>query len=214
MNGKQIVTTLDLVLHWIMRLAVVNGLWFLFSLRGLLIGGIFPATAAVLGLARKWLMGQEEVKLWKTFKQIYRQEFVIANTIGWILTIFGGLLYLNYKVIAGSGGEVLFIVPFAFYLLLFFYTIVALWVFPLMVHYKTGWRQYLKNALIIGVTKLHYTLAIAVVVFAVLYYSLEYPGMIPFFTISLMATGSMWLSMLVFRQLDQKESSVYYSNCA
>ena len=72
MKGKQIVTSLDRILQWIMRLAVVNGLWILFSLFGLLVGGVFPATVAALGLSRKWILGEQEVKIWKTFKQIYR----------------------------------------------------------------------------------------------------------------------------------------------
>jgi uncharacterized membrane protein YesL len=206
MNGKQIVTSLDLILQWIMRLAVVNGLWILFSLRGLIVGGIFPATVAALGVSRKWIMGDKEIKIWKTFKQIYRQEFFGANIMGWVLFIVGGLLYLNYRVIANTTGEIIFVIPFAFYLVLFFYTIIVIWSFPLLVHYQGTWFQHIRNALIIGLTKIHYTLASGLVVFAITYFSLDFPGFIPFFSISMAAIGCMWLSMQVFKKLDHRLS--------
>jgi uncharacterized membrane protein YesL len=206
MNGKKIVTSLDFILQWIMRLAAVNLLWFLFSFLGLLVGGVFPATTAVLGVARKWILGDHELKLWKTFKQIYCQEFISSNVLGWFLAIIGGLLFVNYQVIANSAGEILFIIPFAFYFLLFFYTLIVIWSFPLLVHYQANCFQHIRNALIIGLTKIHYTLASGLVVFAVTYFSLEYPGFIPLFSISIATVGCMWFSMRIFEKLDKRTS--------
>jgi len=204
MNGKQIVSSLDFVLQWITRLATINILWFIFSLRGFLVGGIFPATVAVLGVSRKLIMADTEVKIMSAFKQIYRQEFKNANILGWLLSVIGGLLYLNFKVIAESSGEILFVIPFAFYLVIFFYVIVILWTFPLLAHYQASWKQHIKNALIIGLTRIHYTIASGLVVLAVFYFSLDYPGLIPFFSISVASIGSMWFSMRIFGKIDQK----------
>ena len=204
MNGKQIVSSLDIVLQWITRLATINILWFIFSLRGFLVGGIFPATVAVLGVSRKLIMADTEVKITSVFKQIYHQEFKNANILGWLLTIIGGLLYLNFKVIADSSGEILFVIPFAFYLVIFFYVIVILWTFPLVAHYQATWIQHIKNALIIGLTRIHYTIASGLVVLSVAYFSLDYPGLIPFFSISVAAIGSMWFSMRIFGKIDQR----------
>ncbi|WP_347549139.1 YesL family protein [Pseudalkalibacillus hwajinpoensis] len=202
MNGNQIVTTLDVILHWIMRLALLNSLWLLYSLRGLIVGGVFPALVASMGVSRKWLMGDEDIKIWKTFKGIYRQEFTKANIIGWLLTVIGSLLYLNYRLLESSTSEVMFIIPFAFYLICFFYVIVFLWTFPMLAHYDATWQQHLKNAFVVGLTKIHFTLASGVVVFAICYYSLGFPGLIPFFTIGFISVGCMWLSLQVFQKLD------------
>lgn len=206
MDGKRVVASLDFILQWIVRLAVLNLLWFLFSFLGLLAGGVFPATAAALGVSRKWIMGESELKIWKTFKQLYRKEFVSSNIVGWLLTIFGGLLYLNYQVISGSAGEISFVIPFVFYFVLFFYCLIVIWSFPLLAHYKASWFQYIRNALIIGLTKIHYTLASLLVIFAVTYFSLDYPALIPFFSISLTAVGCMWFSLQIFEKLDHKSS--------
>ncbi|MDC3416872.1 YesL family protein [Aquibacillus salsiterrae] len=202
MDGKQIVTTLDLVLQWITRLAWLNILWFMFSIFGLFVAGVFPATVATLGVARKWLKGDHELKVWKTFNQIYRQELVSANIIGWILAFFGGLLYFNYRVILQTQDKLPFYIPFAFYLLVFFYLIVVIWAFPLLVHFQAKWSQHMKNAIIIGLTKIQYTFFAGIYVFAVFYFSLEYPGFIPFFTISLSALGWMWVTMRVFLKIN------------
>ncbi|MEH7275793.1 YesL family protein [Neobacillus vireti] len=203
MNGKKIVTKLDYLFHWIVRLVILNGLWILFSLLGLFVVGIFPATAAVLGVARKWMMGDQEIKIWNTYKQIYRSEFSSANGMGWILSVIGIILYLNYRVILNHAGEFVLAVPFAFYLLVFFYIILVIWSFPLLVHYKATWRQHFKNAIIIGLTKIHYTIVCGAAIFAIIYFSLGYPGIIPFFTISLIGVVCMWFTSQIFQQLDQ-----------
>ncbi|WP_404455485.1 YesL family protein [Virgibacillus necropolis] len=206
MNGKGVVSSLDFILQWIMRLAIVNLLWILFSLLGLIVGGVFPATVAALGVSRKWIMGDQEIKIWQTFKHIYRQDFISANILGWLLSIGGGLLYANYRVIASSAGEIFFVIPFAFYLVVFLYTIIVIWCFPLLAHYQANWFHHIRNALIIGLTKIHYTIASGVFVIGVTYFSLEYPGVLPFFSISIMTVGCMWFSMQIFKKMDNRPS--------
>ncbi|MBS4178215.1 YesL family protein [Lederbergia citrea] len=206
MDGKQIVTSLDRILHWIIRLGVLSGLWFLFSFLGVLVAGVFPATVAALGVSREWVKGNYEIHIWQTYKKIYRQEFVGANILGWILSIGGALLYINYRVMANTADEILFIIPFAFYLILFFYSIIVLWSFPLLAHYQAPWYQHIKNAFIIGISKIHYSIFIGMVIFIVIYISLELPAFIPFFSISIATTGCMWFSMQVFKKVDDRLS--------
>ncbi|MGI8384076.1 YesL family protein [Robertmurraya sp. P23] len=203
MNGKQLVTKLDTILQWISRLVLLNVCWILFSVLGLFVAGLFPATAALLGVARKWIMGDHEVKIWNTFKQIYRQEFAAANIIGWILSLAGAILFINYQLISTATGELGFVLPFAFYFLVFFYSILLIWAFPLLVHYKATWRQHIRNAMIIGLSKIHYTIMCGLVLFSIIYFSLSYPGLIPFFTFSVIGFGSMWFSMRIFNKMDQ-----------
>ncbi|WP_299089687.1 YesL family protein [uncultured Metabacillus sp.] len=204
MNGNQLVTKLDNMLHWVIRLVMLNILWFIFSILGLFVAGIFPATAAVLGIARKWLMG-DKVKIWTTFKDIYLHEFKAANLMGWTLSVMGIILYFNYRVIVSNNSEMIFIVPFAFYFIIFFYTILVIWSFPLLVHYKATCLQHFKNALIIGLSKLQYTIVSGAIVLCLVYGSLSYPGVIPFFTVSAIGICCMWLPLQIFNQLDQRQ---------
>lgn len=203
MNGKEIVSKLDFILQWIFRLVVLNVAWIFYSVLGLFVAGVFPATAAMLSVARKWILGEHDIKIFQTFKNAYRQEFATANILGWILTITGVILYVNFQLMKNSVSVFSVVTPFAFYLMVFFYMILLIWAFPMLVHYKATWRQHLKNAIIVGLSKIHYTLMCGLAIFAILYLSLSYPGIIPFFTISVLGIGVMWVTLRVFTKMDQ-----------
>ncbi|MFV2049067.1 YesL family protein [Metabacillus litoralis] len=203
MNGKEIVSKLDFILQWIFRLVVLNVAWIFYSVLGLFVAGVFPATAAMLSVARKWILGEHDIKIFQTFKNAYRQEFATANILGWILTITGVILYVNFQLMKNSVSVFSVVTPFAFYLMVFFYMILLIWAFPMLVHYKATWRQHLKNAIIVGLSKIHYTLMCGLAIFAILYLSLSYPGIIPFFTISVLGIGVMWVTLRVFTRMDQ-----------
>ncbi|MFD1172321.1 YesL family protein [Oceanobacillus picturae] len=208
MNVNGMVTTLEKMMSWIVRLAYVNMLWLLFSLRGFLLAGVFPATVAALGVSRKWVSGEQDIKIWKTFKEGYTSEFKAANALGWILTAIGSLLYVNYRVLQGLQETVSFIVPFAFYFIIIVYILVIIWSFPLLTHYQTNILQHLKNAFIIGFSKVHISIGIGILGFISIYLSLEYPALIPFFLFSVIAIMWMWAAMYVFTALDKKTMKV------
>lgn len=149
-------------------------------------------------------MGDQELKIWTTFKRIYKQEFITANIVGWVIALVGVVLYINYQLLLQTGGKLSIIIPFAFYLLLFFYLIIALWSFPLLVHYNDKWFRHIRNAMIIGLTKIHMTIFMGIFLFSIVYLSLSYPGAIPFFTISLAAICCMWFALQVFSKMDEK----------
>lgn len=207
LSANGIVTTLDKIMHWVTKLAFLNFLWIAFSILGLFVAGAFPATVATLNVSRKWIGGEQDLKIWKTFKGTYRQEFFSANILGWLFTLIGLVLYFNYRLLAASQGEVLFIVPIAFYIVTFIYIFIVIWTFPLLAHYQASIMQHLKNALVIGLTKIHISIAKVIVIFSVLYLSLELPVLIPFYTFSICSLVWIWLSMHVFSQLDNRSVS-------
>ncbi|UOQ43203.1 DUF624 domain-containing protein [Halobacillus salinarum] len=203
MNEK-IVNSLDLLLTWVVRLAAVNLLWIGFTLGGLVVVGIFPSTVAALGVSRKWIMGETEIRVWETFRKIYQEEFASANKLGWLLFLTGGLLFLNYKMLQNANGQIVLFIPIAFYLLVFIYFLAVLWSFPLLTHFKGGVLNHIKNALIIGFSKLPISLMQIVLLFGLAYVSLLYPSVIPFFTFSVCSFLWMWQSVHVFKKLEVK----------
>ncbi len=205
MNVDGLTGSLNTILTWITRLALLNLLWILFSIRGLFIAGIFPSTIASLSICRVWKEGNQNISMLKTFKQIYRKEFIASNILGWAITLMGLLLYLNYLVMSNSVGEIPIIVLTAFYLITFLYVIVVIWSFPLLSHYNASIIQHMKNAIIIGVVKIHYTLVILILLFAVTYISLEFPGMILFFSFSIAILCWSWISEYIFKKMEAAE---------
>src|SRR5690625_7635570 len=74
---------------WVVRLVYVNLLWILFTVIGLGVLGIMPATAAMFAVVRKWLRGEDDFPIFTTYKDAYKEEFLKANLLGYILAIIG-----------------------------------------------------------------------------------------------------------------------------
>ncbi|SHM69758.1 YesL family protein [Gracilibacillus kekensis] len=205
MFGQQIVGSLDRFLRIILQVAWLNFLWIGFSLVGLVVGGIFPATTAAIAVARKWVQKKEVVSVFKSFKQAYKKEFVKSNIIGIIITVVGIILIVNYQILLQLGDQISIIAVFSYYFVIFLYGILVLWIFPLLSHYDSTIFQYFKNALIIGITKLPITIMQGLIIFFILYISLEFPSMLIFCTISLITISVAYFSVKVFKKIDAAE---------
>ncbi|MBP3953590.1 YesL family protein [Bacillus suaedae] len=199
---NQIVGKVDGILRWVTRIAYVNILWLVFTLLGLVAFGLFPATTAMLSISRKWLAGEVDFPYFKTFARAFKADFIKANGLGWILTVIGGILFLNYQLLQ-SGTEFHISVIFAFYLFVFLYTVVVLNVFPIFVHFKAPLFVHFRSALIIGLIHFHITLAMMLVLIAMIYIASSYPTVVLFFSGSLLATSYMWL---IFKSIDRVEA--------
>lgn len=199
---NQIVGKVDGILRWVTRIAYVNILWLVFTLLGLVAFGLFPATTAMLFISRKWLAGEVDFPYFKTFIRAFKADFIKANGLGWILTVIGGILFLNYQLLQ-SGTEFHISVIFAFYLFVFLYTVVVLNVFPIFVHFKAPLFVHFRSALIIGMIHFHITLAMMLVLIAMIYIASSYPTVVLFFSGSLLATSYMWL---ILKSIDRVEA--------
>ncbi|WP_058308898.1 YesL family protein [Gracilibacillus massiliensis] len=205
MFGQQIVGSLDRFLRIILQVAWLNFLWIGFTLVGLVVGGIFPATTAAIAVARKWVQKKEEVPIFKTFKQAYKREFIKSNIIGIILAVVGIMLVVNYQILLQLGDQISIIAVFLYYFVIFLYGILVLWIFPLLTHYNSSVFQYFKNAIIIGITKLPITILQGLIIFFILYFSLKLPSMLIFCTISLITITVAFFSVKVFEKIDTSE---------
>src|SRR3954453_21945200 len=115
--------------EWIMRLSVINVLWVICALPFFLVGllllqtesveqllsilivlavlspfTLFPSTAAMFTVARKWLTGEEDAPLFKTFFRGYKENFVQSMLGGFVYTLIGVILYTNFKYYGNQGG--------------------------------------------------------------------------------------------------------------
>ena len=70
---------------WVMRLAYLNVLWILFSLAGLVVFGLMPATAAMFTVAREWAKGNTDAPVFSVFKfpltSLFRLFFVHFKSV-------------------------------------------------------------------------------------------------------------------------------------
>ncbi len=99
----QTASPIVLLSTWISRLAWLNLCWMLFSLLGLLVAGVFPATTVVLQMIRRYLDGAARVSL-SDFYREWRRELVRSNLSAWplALVLFSLGWYLGEGLDAGS----------------------------------------------------------------------------------------------------------------
>ncbi|WP_202077711.1 YesL family protein [Caldalkalibacillus salinus] len=196
------------VSEWIMRLAYVNLLWILFTLCGLIILGFFPATAAMFAITRKWIMGEVEVPVFRSFLEYYKRDFLKSNTLGLVLIIIGTILIVDLRFFRETLSGLTQLLYYPFLTITFFYLLMLFYVFPTFVHYDIKNFQVLKNALIIMIMNPVQTIMMVVGVFAFYYVMLTIPGLIPFFSGSVLAYVMMWFSYTAFTKVQQKKEAM------
>jgi len=198
--------------EWIMRLSVTNVLWLLTSLPFWLVMfaflmaqnetelqaaviplavvapfTLFPATSAMFSVARKWVMGEVDAPLLKTFFRSYKQNYLQAMVGGILYAVLFAILIIDYQVYLKNlkGFGVLAILFLALMVLLF---ISMFQFFSMLSHFHMKTLQLLKNAVIITIGRPLRSLSTAIVSAFVLYISVfKFQFLIPFFMGSIIA---------------------------
>ena len=66
--------------EWIWRFMILNFLWVVFVIAGGVVLGIMPSTVATFYILRKWVQGNFDMPIFKTFKSVYKKEFVNSRS--------------------------------------------------------------------------------------------------------------------------------------
>ncbi|WP_159881331.1 YesL family protein [Paenibacillus puerhi] len=220
--------------EWIMRLSVINVLWvicsipfflaaipmfmpnitegdiyFAFLLMGVLAPfTLFPATAAMFTVARKWVTGDEDVPLFKTFFRGYKSNYVQAMLGGLLYLVFAAVLVANFRFYgnqAGMFGILRFLVLSISVLLI----ISMFHFFSILTHLHMKTLQIVKNAVLITIGSPIRSLSMIVVNGIIFYVSFfMFTFLIPFFMGSLIAVTSFWHFNQIFGKLQDKQQAL------
>ncbi|MGM7722473.1 YesL family protein [uncultured Metabacillus sp.] len=193
--------------EWIMKLAYVNLLWLLFSLVGLIVFGFFPASAAMLAVIRKLIIGDTDIPVFKTFFTTYKKEFVKSNMIGILMFVVGYILYFDLTIVREASG-VIRLLYFPLLMIFLGYVLTSFYVFPVFVHYETKIFHVLKNSFLIMILHPLSTIMMVVGAIAIYFLMITIPGLIPIFCGSLFAFVIMWSSLLAFSKIEKKQEAI------
>ncbi|MDG5786916.1 YesL family protein [Evansella sp. AB-P1] len=204
MNVTRLFSGLYVACEWVMRLAIVNLLWFGLTLLGGVIFGITPASVAMFTICRKWVEGEREIPLARTFWSIYRKEFVKSNYLGVILIAIGVLLFVDIQFFSSMEGAVFQLLHILMLLLLLNFVVIMIYIFPVYVYYDIKTLQYIKYAIIIGLTNPLQTLIIAFY-FVILYVlSINIVAVFIFLSVAPMSMLIMLVSYRIFNKIQQQ----------
>lgn len=190
--------------EWVMRFMYVNILWILFTLMGFVIFGFFPATTAMFTVLRKWVLKQTEIPVFKTFWLTYKKEFLKSSLIGLIIVLFGSFMFLNLKIIDAATIPTLKLLYIPNVIVILIFLLTLLYIFPVYVHYNVGTIGVIKNAFLLMTTNPIATFSMGTLTGFTLFVFYQFPGLIPFFSGSLIAFLQMFLSHYVFVKMNQK----------
>lgn len=193
------------VSEFIMRLAWIQILWIFFSIIGLGLFGVLPATVALFSVIRKWQMNNDvNFKLFKFYWMSFRKEFFKANLLGLILFIIGYLLYINYSLVRMTDSSFTLYLLIGLFILNILFLVLLIHIFPIYVHYDLKVVQYLSLSLLIGISFPIHTFVTALGLYGFYRLFLLIPGLIPFFSMSSPAFFIIWLSLHVFKKFEKK----------
>lgn len=201
------------ICEWITRLAYVNILWGLFTLVGAIILGVAPATVALFTVVRKWLLfSDNDVPIFKTFFNTYKKEFLQANKMGLFIGLVSYILYIDFLYIANVREAFQLAFSVFLFVILVFYAITLLYIFPIYVHYELRFLQYIKYSFFIGMANplMTLTMFLSIILLTVLF--IYIPGLIPFFSVSLVSVVLMWCALRGFRKIEEKQNAIHRSN--
>ncbi|MDF2668269.1 MAG: hypothetical protein K0R67_575 [Paenibacillus sp.] len=217
--------------EWIMRLSVINVLWIVCSfpffylvLAGLLAMSenpdvgvqsltliaivtpftLFPATAAAFAVARKWVTGDTDVPLFKTYFRSYKENYVQSMLGGIFFILLYVIVYVNYTFYLKQGNS-LSLLSVLFIVFLVILTCSMFHFFSLMVHFHMKIFQLVKNSILLTIGNPINTFLLMVTNGAVLYVSFnKFTFLIPFFMGSIMATVSFFYFHRIFDKIKMK----------
>lgn len=126
-------------------------LWLAFTLLGLGIFGITPATAAMFAVTRKWVHQEKDIPIFQTFFQSYKKEFIQANLLGIILMFVAYILVIQFNILFHQEKLMYKLASFSVVALMILYVIILTYFFPIFVHFRLKWFDYLKWPFVIGI---------------------------------------------------------------
>jgi len=167
---------------------------------------LFPATAAMFTVARKWITGEEDVSLFKTFFRGYKENYKQSMIGGIFFVVLFSVLWVNFSFYREMTGmmQMLAYMFIAFFIILF---VAFFHYFSIMVHFHMKTFQVFKNALLITIGRPIRTFIILLLNCAVIYLSFaQFTFLIPFFMGSIIAFLSFHQFYQIFRKTqDQLE---------
>lgn len=190
---------------WIMRLAYVNILWIAFTLLGLVIFGLGPATSAMFSISRKWIMGEESVPIFRTFLAQFRSDFRKIFYVSAILFSVGTLLVANLMFFTKGDVLLLQIAKVLTVNVAIVYGMILIYIFPVFCHFELKTLQYLKQSFFIGFLHPVFTLFLVLGMLGMGFVFLKVPGLMLFFSGSSFSLWLTWGAHTAFRKLESKK---------
>jgi uncharacterized membrane protein YesL len=151
-------------MEFIMNAFLLNLLWLVLCLPILT---VFPATTAMYGVVREWKK-QNDIRIFFAFFRLFKENFKQSFLIGILWLVFTGLLLGDLIIINQLNSSVKYILFSFLFLMGILYLFVSIYIFPVLVHYQVTWKNAIKNAMLLSISRLHHTILSILIIAAVM----------------------------------------------
>lgn len=204
MELKGYMATLYTMSEWFVRITFLSLLWYAFTLLGLVVFGISPATAALFTVVRKWVRKDTEFPILSIFWKTFKMEFVKSNITGLFMFLTGVFFYIDFRLISSAENIIFQILFYCLMIIIILYVMTSLYVFPVYVNYELKVTHLLKNSVLIASTNPLNTVIMLMGFFLIFYMLTLFPTFIVFVGPSLLGILLMWQANQAFEKIDSK----------
>ncbi|MGX2959560.1 YesL family protein [Peribacillus sp. JNUCC 23] len=203
-GSSRFMNNVYVVCDWIIRLLYLNLLWIVFTIAGLVIAGIFPATVALFSVLKEWIHEGKNVRVFNVFLNIYRKEFLKANRLGIILFFISIVFYMDWLFTNQLSGTLGMITKGVLLGSGFVFGITLLYVVPVYLQVDGKVFTTIKLAFLIGITYPHYTFIMMLSVASLMLISFLLPMAGFLFFASGLGCVLMFFSMHLIRKIGDR----------
>lgn len=181
--------------QWLYNFILLQFLPFLYTLKGFIIFGVFPAVASTFNIFYRWIALKEYDKsVAKQFKQFYTDYFWQANKLGWGVISVGAFLVFDLYISAYYIQSILLHTLLVG--LFFIYLVISSYLFLTFSRYKyKKLRDYVKQSFYIGLSSVFQSIAIILALVVVTYIFDYIPFLLMFFGIPILFGAISWFAI-------------------
>ncbi|WP_350343043.1 YesL family protein [Proteinivorax tanatarense] len=165
---------------WVWRIMHLNWAWILHTILGGVVLGLFPATLSMFYISKKWLKGGIDDGIWREFHRYYKENFWVANGLGWAYAFVGVFLVWDLYIVTQIQGFFPLLCMIAIIFALIFYVFAFFYLFSYYVCFKGSFKDYLFQPFIIGLLNLRGNTTIAIGIIMICYLIYQLPGLVLF----------------------------------
>ena len=194
---------------WMIKVAYLNLLWIGFTIVGLGLFGLFPATVAMFAIVQKWLQNEPVDRIFQSFWKTYKKEFISLNKFGLFFIVIGYILVYDFMFVYKNMDKLQLLFPVLLFLTIC-YLVTLLYFFPVYTQFEMKFFQYIKQSFLIGASSLLETILIFTACMLLGIIINLIPGIIPLFTGSVLAVAITWCSNKALYKIKGKKKSITY----
>src|SRR5690625_3113338 len=136
-----------------MKIVRLNLVWLLFSVAGLFVFSLVPATVAASQIVQHWIKGNTEVKIMATFFDMFKKYYMRSQIVGLLLAVSYFILYIDFKFFLAIEHTTIKLIMMSILIILLFLLItMTIYIFPILTKTELSYGQLFKTALYTGLS--------------------------------------------------------------